>query len=63
MLKSDYDELLPDGLRSKNQYLFTVTHDALGAIGIVWYQLREHHAGKSTYLYDIAIREDLRGQG
>ena len=61
--QKDYEELLPDGLNSTNQYLFTVIHDALGAIGMIWYQLRERQTGKSAYLFDIAIREDLRGQG
>jgi len=62
-VQKDSDELLPDGLRSKNQYLFTVTHDALGAIGMVWYALRERETRKSAYLYDFKIQEDLRGQG
>ena len=61
--QKDYDELLPDGLGSKNQYLFTVTDDALGAIGMIWYQIKARKAGKSAYLYDVVIREDLRGKG
>ena len=35
--QKDYDELLPDGLRSKSQYLFTLAHDTLGAIGMAWF--------------------------
>ena len=61
--QKDYDELLPDGLHSKDQYLFTVTHDALGAIGMAWFQVRERTTGKSAYLFDMRIREDLRGHG
>jgi len=61
--QKDYDELLPEGLRSKNQHLFTLTHETLGAIGLVWFQLKERREKKSAYLYDIEIREGLRGQG
>lgn len=61
--QKDYDELLPEGLRSKNQHLFTLTHETLGAIGLIWFELRERHGRKSAFLFDIAIREDLRGQG
>ena len=61
--QKDYDELLPEGLRSKNQHLFTLAHETLGAIGLVWFQLTERNGKKSAYLYDIEVREDLRGQG
>jgi ribosomal protein S18 acetylase RimI-like enzyme len=61
--QKDYEELLPEGLRSKNQFLFTLTHDEFGAIGMVWFELRERRAAKSAYLYDINIRRDLRGRG
>jgi len=61
--QKDYDELLPEGLRSKDDFLFTLTHDTLGAVGIVWFELKERREVKSAYLYDIAIREDLRGRG
>ena len=61
--QKDYDELLPDGLRSKNQHLFTLTHETLGAIGLVWFELKERREKKSAYLFDIEVREDLRGQG
>ena len=61
--QKDYDELLPDGLRSKDDFLFSLTHDALGAIGMIWFELRERRGAKSAYLYDFVVREDLRGQG
>ena len=61
--QKDYDELLPEGLRSKNQHLFTLTHETLGAIGLVWFELKERREKKSAYLFDIEVREDLRGQG
>ena len=61
--QKDYDELLPDGLRSKDDFLFTLTDDALGAIGMIWFELRERRGAKSAYIYDFEVREDFRGQG
>ena len=61
--QKDYDQLLPEGLRSKDQHLFTLAHETLGAIGMVWFELKERREKKSAYLYDIEVREDLRGQG
>jgi ribosomal protein S18 acetylase RimI-like enzyme len=61
--QKDYDELLPEGLRSKNQHLFTVFHETFGAIGLAWFEFKERRGKKSAYLFDIELREDLRGQG
>ena len=61
--QKDYDELLPEGLRSQNQHLFTLAHETHGAVGLVWFQLKERGGKKTAFLYDIEVREDLRGQG
>jgi RimJ/RimL family protein N-acetyltransferase len=61
--QKDYDELLPDGLHSKDDFLLTLSHDTLGAIGMVWFELRQRGTTKSAYLFDFMVREDLRGQG
>lgn len=61
--QADYDELLPKGLESPNQHLYTLVDDSLGAIGMLWFAVREGRGTKSAYLYDISIREDLRGKG
>lgn len=61
--QKDYDQLLPAGLLSKNQFLFTLTDDALGAIGMLWFALKEHRVVKTAFIYDFNIREDLRGKG
>lgn len=61
--QKDYAELLPDGLRSKDDFLFTLSHDTLGAIGMVWFELRQRGSAKSAFIYDFMVREDLRGQG
>ena len=61
----DYRELLPDGLKSANQFLFTICDDALGddEVGIIWIAVKEARSARSAYIYDIDIREDLRGKG
>lgn len=61
--RQDYDELLPEGLRTPNEHLFTLAHETLGAVGMIWFELRERRGAKSAYLYDFEIREDLRGRG
>jgi ribosomal protein S18 acetylase RimI-like enzyme len=66
LAQKDYEELLPDGLLSKDQFLFSVRDDALDKnddIGMIWFAVKEKRAGRSAFIYDFNIREDLRGKG
>ena len=64
--QKDYRELLPDGLQSKNIFLFSIRDDALDQnpiVGMIWFAAKEGRTAKSAFIYDLRIREDLRGKG
>ena len=61
--QADYDALLPEGLRTRDQYLWTIADDAHEAVGMMWFEVRERERGRSAYIFDIAIREDRRRRG
>lgn len=66
LAQDDYRKLLPDGLKTANQFLFTICDDALSddeIVGIIWFAVKEGRSARSAYIYDIVIREDLRGKG
>lgn len=66
LAKKDYEELLPNGLQSENQFLLSIRDDALAAnetIGMVWVGVKAKRVVKSAFIYDLSIREDLRGKG
>ena len=66
LAQKDYRELLPNGLQSKNQFLFSIHDDALDKnefIGMIWFGVKDRLAVRSAFIYDVAIREDLRGKG
>ena len=66
LAQKDYQELLPNGLQTKNHFLFSIYDDASDAaesIGMVWFAVKDQRAVKSTFIYDFSIREDLRGHG
>ncbi len=62
--RSEFAALLPNGIHSKGQYLYTVRDSVTGeAVGILWYADRER-AGKSyAFIYDIEIRPEFRRKG
>lgn len=66
LAQEDYQKLLPNGLQSKNNFLFSIHDDALGKneiIGMVWFALTAKRVVRSAFIYDVNIREDLRGKG
>jgi len=66
LAQKDYQELLPNGLQSKNQFLFSIHDDALGKneiIGMVWFGVTAARIVRSAFIYDLKIREDLRRKG
>ena len=55
----EYENLLPDGEKTANQYLFTI-RDGEHEVGIIWLAKRLAEKG---FIYDIYIREENQGQG
>jgi GNAT superfamily N-acetyltransferase len=59
-----YAEYFPGGRPASGHQLFTGRNAATGeTIGILWMFERRSGAGTSAFIYDIEVREDLRGRG
>ena len=60
----EVDEMLPDGLHTKHNYLMTITEAPRGeSAGFLW-TLHEYTAGKNqSFLCDFAIWESKRRRG
>jgi len=62
--KTSYLELLPDGVATKNQHLFTVKDAQSDAnVGMIWFAEREDGPAPSAFIYDFSIDEDQRRKG
>ena len=58
--RQEHEQLLPDGLTSKNQHLFTIVDEETNAkVGVLWVNSEGGHA----FIYDFIINETLRGKG
>jgi ribosomal protein S18 acetylase RimI-like enzyme len=62
--RDSFDRLLPDGVNTKNQYLYKI-HDteADQRVGIIWLNARVDAPHPSGFIYDIEIDEEQRGKG
>src|SRR5215212_6046538 len=57
--KKEFQDLLPDGVNSKDQFLYSIVDEAENKIGLLWVQVKDHKA----FIYDFSIDESFRGKG
>ena len=63
LTNNEFDALLPDGLKSKNQFLYKIINDENENIGIMWFSTESNHGDNEAFLYDIEINKEYRGKG
>ena len=62
--RKEFDNLLPEGVKSKGQYLFQVEDaETKERVGIIWLNARTDIPRPSGFIYDIEMDEKFRGKG
>ncbi len=62
--RKEYQALLPDGVNSKNQYLFTIVDEETGAkVGMLWFADTERANERVAFVYDVNVYEPFRRRG
>lgn len=57
-------QLLPDGPRTENQYLYSLHDEEIDEnVGVLWFAVRSQGHKSEAFIYDIVIFEDHRRQG
>ena len=59
----EYDELLPQGLATPDNYLFTVldAHDV--DVGVLWFAVKTKFDARIAYVFDVQIEPEHQRQG
>jgi ribosomal protein S18 acetylase RimI-like enzyme len=57
--RKEFESLLPVGIHSKDQYLYSITDDSGNKLGVLWVQVKDQEA----FIYDFIIEEAFRGKG
>ena len=58
--RKEHQQLLPDGLQSRNQYLFSIMDDAKNKkLGLIWVNIENSQA----FIYDFRIDDEYQGKG
>ena len=63
--KSDDDflRILPDGLKSADQYIFAIKENGTDWIGTIWFGVRGAVDNRKAFIYDVVLEEATRGKG
>jgi ribosomal protein S18 acetylase RimI-like enzyme len=57
-----FERLLPQGLQSKDQYLYSI-YEGDEAVGVIWMRAEMERPVKSGFIYDLHVDEKFRGKG
>ena len=57
--QKEFAHYLPDGIHSKDQYLYSIIDDHGNKIGVLWVQVKDQKA----FIFDFVIDEAFRSQG
>lgn len=62
--EKEFAELLPDGLATPGNHLFSVVGpDGASPVGVVWFAIREDGGRRYAFVYDFQIFEEHRRKG
>lgn len=62
--RQEFQALLPDGVSSQNQYLFTIVDEQTGTkVGMLWFAATERGGERVAFVYDVIIDEQFRRHG
>jgi ribosomal protein S18 acetylase RimI-like enzyme len=57
--RKEFESYLPDGIHTRDQYLWSLVDDAANKIGVLWVQVKDQKA----FIFDFVIDETFRGKG
>jgi RimJ/RimL family protein N-acetyltransferase len=60
----EHQQLLPDGLATKNHHLLSIEDEAIGSkVGVIWFTIYDKQLQPLAFVYDFLIYEQFRRRG
>lgn len=60
--KNEFNRLLPNGEKSKGNYIFSIFHDQQ-IVGMIWMAQKSPEKADEGYIYDFSILDEYQGKG
>ena len=59
----EYEELLPQGLETPDNHLYTVLDEEALPVGMLWFAVQTKFNARVAYVFDVSIHENRQRQG
>jgi len=59
----EFNKLLPDGIHTEGHNLYSIHHEVLGIVGVLWYAISIKGNEKAAFIYDIRVYDEFQGKG
>lgn len=61
--KKEYDELLPLGLETPDNHLFTILDAEDVPVGMLWFAVKARFDARIAYVFDVSVRPERQREG
>ena len=59
----EYEELLPQGLETPDNHLYTVLDQEGSPVGMLWFAVQTKFNARIAYVFDVGVHENRQRQG
>ena len=59
----EYAELLPQGLETKDNYLYTIVDSQSVAVGMLWFAEKAKFNSQVAYVFDVSVKPECQREG
>ena len=60
---AEYAEMLPQGIETPDNYLYTLRDAAGSRVGMLWFAVKTKFGSRIAYVYDVSVDELYKRQG
>lgn len=61
--QKEYAELLPNGLDTEDNYLYTIIDSQSAAVGVLWFAVKIKFNSEVAYVFDVSVKPERQREG
>jgi ribosomal protein S18 acetylase RimI-like enzyme len=61
--RQEYEELLPDGVHTKDNHFFSILDRRSAPVGVLWFAVKTKFASRIAYVFDVSVRAQRQREG
>jgi len=61
--RKEYDELVPQGLATPDNYFFTIVDPRSEPVGVLWFAVKTRFNARIAYVFDVNVRPERQREG